>query len=47
MKAIIKHFAETKRLIRFGEYCGVKRRWFESNKSYRKRMEKIILGVVK
>jgi hypothetical protein len=41
---MLKHFTKTKRLIRCAEFCGIERRWFESNRSLENRIKKAIIG---
>jgi hypothetical protein len=36
------HFTKTKDLIEYAKSWGIKRRWFESNKSLRKRINEVV-----
>lgn len=44
---MLEHFAKTQRLIRWAELFGIKRRWFESNRSLENRIKKVIIGGIK
>jgi hypothetical protein len=37
----MKHFERTKQLIKWAELYGIKRRWFETNKSLQNRILKV------